>query len=240
VGSFAPWLPLLLALAAGGWALRGWYAGQRAREALVAFAVSNGWDYRPVDPALVNRWFLPPFGRGEQRQVHHVISGRRGSREFVAFEYRYVDVTRDSKGREQRRRRRFFVVSMRLPGWLPTVSASPESWRDRAVRPVSDDIELESEDFNRHYVVRGSARTASDLLTPRAMDALVKVEPFHWRVEGTDVLSWQQGPFSPSQLLERLSTLGTLLDAAPSFLWQEPSRPGSAPDRGPGVPGSGS
>jgi hypothetical protein len=239
VRTIAPWFPVVLALAAAGWALRAWHAQQRARDTLIAFALSSRWDYRPTDPALVDRWILPPFGQGQDRQVRHVISGRRGAHSFVAFEYEYVDVTRDSKGRERRRRRHCAVVALQMPGWLPSVTAIPESWHHRVTRAIGEDVELESEEFNRRYVIRGSARTASDLLTPRAMAALCQVPPFDWRVEGTDLLSWQRVLFTPSGLLARLSILESLLDTAPAFLWESKGHPRSVTDRGQGVPGSG-
>lgn len=198
-----------------------WRSRQQARETLVAFAIANGWTYLPSDSSLVSRWFLPPFGRGEQRTARHVLRGRRAGRSFVAFEYRYVEITTDSKGRQRRRTSTHSVVAVSLPGWLPTVTVEPETLTSRAMRVtgLGDDVELESEAFNRAYTVSGDARAASDLLTPRAMHSILAGPRFAWRCEGSELVSWDSSPFGPTDLLVRLATLEAVIAAAPSFLW---------------------
>lgn len=198
-----------------------WRARQRAREALVAFAVAHGWTYTPIDASLVNRWFLTPFGQGEERSATHVIRGHRNGHAFVTFEYRFVEITTDSKGRRRRRASTFSIVALALPGWLPTVTVVPETLANRALRAagISDDVELESEDFNRSYVISGDARTASDLLTPRAMERLMSLPRFAFRAEGADLVGWQSGALGPADLLARLTALEAVVAAAPAFLW---------------------
>lgn len=211
----------LLALGAGSvaWSVHRWHRTQKARDALVTFAVAKGWDYRPSDSSLLQRWFLEPFGRGEQHRAIHVLHGWHSEREFVAFEYRFKVVTTSSKGAERVRNFTYSVIAMSMPGHLSTIRVTPESWLDRAMRAVSNDVELESEDFNRAYVVNGPARLASDLISPRAMATLLAVAPFAWRTEGSDLVAWQEGVLTPTALLQRLHALDTVLDTAPSFLW---------------------
>jgi hypothetical protein len=212
-----------------------WRARQRAREALVAFAVANGWTYSPSDYSLVNRWFLPPFGKGEERTATHVIRGRRDDRDFVAFEYRFVEIRTDSKGRRRRRTSTFSIVAAALPGWLPIVTVVPETMADRALRAagIGLDVELESEDFNRAYVITGDARTASDLLTPRAMERLMALPRFAFRAEGSDLVGWQSGPMGPTDLLARLAALDAVIDSAPGFLWADHRRRSMGSSDGP-------
>jgi hypothetical protein len=230
-------MPVLL-VAVIGLRLVRWYQRVRAREALVAFALANGWGYRAHDPSLVTRWFLPPFGKGEQREARHVLHGMHSGRPFVAFEYTYVEVTRDSRGRPRRRRRHAAVVAVTMPGWLSTVTVVPETMVDRMLGPLRTDVEFESEDFNRAFAVSGDARTASDLLPPRTMETLVRSSRFAWRAEGDHLVSWQAEPLSPACLLERLSVLDRVLDGAPSFLWVDRGTPGGLPPGPPPVPGS--
>jgi hypothetical protein len=245
VSTWTTWLMPALLIAAITVRAARWYRRAQARETLVAFAVSNGWDYRGHDPELVSRWFLPPFGRGERREARHVIHGLRGGRSFVAFEYTYVDVSRDSRGRRRERRHHAAIVALAMPGWLPTVTVVPETVVDRALRPLRRDIELESEDFNRAFTVTGDARSASDLLTPRTMERLARGPRFAWRSEGDHLVSWQSEPLTPSTLLHRLNVLDGVLTAAPTFLWASAGRgltrsPGDDPAAAPPVPGSGS
>lgn len=216
-----------------------WRARQRAREALVAFAIANGWTYSPSDSTLVNRWFLTPFGKGDERTATHVIRGRRSDRDFVAFEYRYVEISTDSKGRRRRRTFTYAIVAVAMPGWLPTITVVPETMADRALRAagIGSDVELESEDFNRAYVVTGDARTASDLLTPRAMERLMALPRFAFRAEGSDLVGWQTGVMGPTDLLARMAALEAVIDAAPTFLWSDQRRRAPGASNGPGTVG---
>jgi hypothetical protein len=222
----------MVAAASIGWSVWKWHRDQRARDALMSFAIAKGWGYQPTDPSLLHRWFLEPFGRGEQQRVLHVIQGHHAGREFVAFEYHFKVVTTTSKGHRRTRKYVYSILVVAMPGHLPTISVTPESVVDRAMRAVNNDVELESEAFNRAYVVSGPARAASDLLSPRAMATLASVTPFAWRTEGQDLVAWQAGVLSPTALLERLHALCTVLDTAPSFLWRtEDGPPASGVDR---------
>jgi hypothetical protein len=90
------------------------------------------------------------------------------------------------------------------------------------------DIELESEDFNRRFRVRcDDAKLAYDVLPPRTMEALLARPALHVRLYGADDLLWESGPHRPSELLARLDTLSALLDGVPSYVWND--RKGTAP-----------
>jgi hypothetical protein len=205
-------------------------ADQRRRALLQGFALSQGWTYVAADDSWCGRFEGDPFGEGDHRRVRNVLLGRHRDRDLVAFDYSFQTHSSDSKGNRSTTTHRYAVCGLRLPAFLPTLELAPESVLTRFAGAIGfSDVELESEDFNRHYRVRaGDTKFAYDVLNPRTMAALVARPALHLRVAGADALCWESGRLEPAELLERLSTLDLLVDGIPSFVWSDHS-PGGAP-----------
>ena len=125
----------------------------------------------------------------------------------------------------QRTTHHFFVLAVALPTFMPSLEVTPDNFLTRAAAAVGigSGIELESEDFNRHF--RVSARNpkfASDVLTPRTMQAMLSTaQGLSWRIEGSDVVSWGSGHLEPVALLSRLASLCGVVDGIPDFVWHD-------------------
>jgi hypothetical protein len=149
---------------------------------------------------------------------------------MVAFDYSYETSSTDSKGHRSTTTHRYSVCALALPAPLPGLELSPESVLTRFAGAIGfGDVELESEDFNRHY--RVSARNpkfAYDVLNPRTMEALLARPALHLRLLDADAVCWESGRQEPAELLERLATLEVLVAGIPSYVWSDHS-PGGAP-----------
>jgi hypothetical protein len=210
-------------LIAGGLGIYGWYRNQKRIEALHAFCLSKGWGFAPSDDSLAFRWTGDPFDEGTDRHARAVVTGNLGSGSFVAFDYSYVTQTTDGKGNTSRTTHRYAVCALAIPTYLPEVSITPENVMTRMGRAFGvDDIELESDDFNRRYrVTARNAKFASDVLSPRTMEMLLARPALHFRIAGTDVLCWEPGGTTPADLLARTSTLAAFVAGIPSFVWRD-------------------
>ena len=137
---------------------------------------------------------------------------------MVAFDYSYETHSTDSKGNRHTTTHRFAFCSLALPAYLPALEMVPESLLGRLGTALGmQDIELESEDFNRRYRVRcANQKFAYDVLPPRTMEALMSRTALHLRLAGTDAMCWESGSHSPSELLARLDAIATLVDGIPS------------------------
>jgi hypothetical protein len=211
------------------------WAGSKRRQALAAYAASNGWSFVDEDDALCSRWRGSPFGTGDRRRARNVLSGTSGGRAFVGFDYQYDTESSSGVGAgsvmgttmnsRQRTTHHFFVVAVALPTFLPTLEVTPDTFLTRAASAVGlgGGIDLESEDFNRHFrVTARNPKFASDVLTPRTMQGLLaKAQGLSWRIEGTDVVSWGSGHLEPVGLLGRLATLRAVVDGVPDFVWRD-------------------
>ena len=223
-------LVVLGVLVVGAIAWFAYQAEQKRRQLLQSFALSKGWTYTARDDDWTYRFVGDPFGKGDDRRATNVLVGRQGDRDVVAFDYQYETSTTDSKGHRRTTTHRYSVCALRLPTALPGLELGPESVLTRLAGAVGfDDVELESEDFNRHYRVSArNAKFAYDVLHPRTMEALLARPARCMRIVGVDAVSWWSGRLQPTDLLERLDTLACLVDGIPSFVWSDNSSEGTS------------
>lgn len=220
----APVLPWLFAVVAVALLVGGFVLEQKRRERVMLFARNRGWRFAGEDPSLVDRWAGDPFGKGERRRARHVLTGVESGRPFTAFDYRYVTRSTDSKGHSTTTTHRFGVCAVPLPVALGTVEVRPEDLFTRAAAAVGlmPSVDLESEAFNRRFLVRASDRKlASDVLSPRTMQFLLSARPEAWRLQDAHILSWHPGRLDPAEVVRTCAVLGRVLDGIPSFVWKD-------------------
>ena len=206
-------------------------ADKKRRAALQAFALSSGWSYTARDDSWCQRFAGAPFGDGDDRRASNILSGSYESRPMVAFDYQFDTHSTDSKGNRTTTTHRFAVCALQLPAPLPGLELSPESALTRLAGHLGfDDVELESEDFNRKYRVKAHNRKfAYDVLNPRTMAALLTRPSLHMRLLDIDALCWESGRLAPAELLARLSTMQLLIAGIPSFVWSDQHPPEGTP-----------
>lgn len=206
-------------------AYRSWRQEQQRREQLLAWATTNGYGFSVRDDTWCSRWSGAPFGQGDDRRALNVVTGRHADRPFVAFDYIYETHSTDSKGNRTTQTHNFVVTALQLSAWLPTLQVTPESVFSRIGNVLGfDDIELESEDFNRRFRVHAQDRKfACDVLNPRTMEALLHAPEASWRIEGVDILTWSTGRLLPASLAPMTATLDLVLTGIPSFVWKDHS-----------------
>jgi hypothetical protein len=228
-------LPIVLFVvglcAVGAVAYFAYQADKKRRAALQSFALSSGWTYAARDDSWCDRFVGAPFGDGDDRRADNVLQGSYEGTPMVAFDYQYETHSTDSKGNRTTTTHRYAVCSLRLPAPLPGLELSPESALTRLAGHLGfDDVELESEDFNRMYRVKArNPKFAYDVLNPRTMSALLGRPALHMRLLDVDAVCWESGRLAPTELLARLSTLKLLIGGIPSFVWSDQSPPGGTP-----------
>jgi hypothetical protein len=234
--------PLGLFLLVPGFIALALYLQHQRVKAIQAWAAGTGWTYVGMDPALVGRWRGEPFNAGHSRRVSELVAGRFAGRQAMSFSYRYTTGSGKSRSTHV-----FHVVAVPLPAYLPTLELTPEGVGAKLAKAFGgQDIEFESEDFNRDWRVEArDAKFAHDVLHPRLMERLLRPDAggSSLRIEGTDILSWTPGAQQLDAIAGRLQLMCAVVDAIPRYVWQDHGHdPGPAaeePRRGPG-PGPGS
>jgi uncharacterized protein DUF3137 len=210
---------LFLAVAVGAVGYR-YLAARKRREELVAFAAARGWTFVQEEPRLVDRFSGPPFGSGFGRRAYNVLFGTHDGRDLVSFDYEYR--TRTSNGKQTTTTvHRFSVLGLSMGVVMRPLSVDPENLLDRFVgRLTADDIDMESEDFNRAFTVSCPDRKfASDVLHPQMMEFLLAHPHLGWRFEQDSMLVIAPGRRAPEQIDATLSVMDGITDRVPEFVW---------------------
>jgi hypothetical protein len=171
----------------------------------------------------VDRWTAGPFGTGQSRRARHAVSGRYNDCDFVAFEYSYK---RSSGTGAQRTTTTytFTVCAVRLPVALPMLQVEPEGWLSRVAEAVGvgDQVNVESEAFNRAFAVRAQDRKfASDVLHPRHVEALLAAGRIGWWIEDAEILSSAQRSLDLGEVRAVLDHLVGVVSQIPDFVWRD-------------------
>jgi hypothetical protein len=200
-----------------------WQREQKRRSLLVEWAAANNWTFAAADDQWCDRWQGTPFGEGDHRRARNVLTGEWKGRTFVSFDYSYQTHSSNGKGGQNTQTHHVAVSAVRLPTYLPRLQVTPENLLTRLGNAVGlTDIELESEDFNRAFRVHANdAKFACDVLAPRTMQMLLSRPRFSWRIEGADIMCWQDGEQHPAEVTARVATVLDVVTAIPSFVWHD-------------------
>ena len=212
---------LLASFAVAG--ILGYQRDKKRRAALQAYAASNGWTYTAADLSWCLRFAGTPFGTGDNLKARNILQGTWNGLPMVAFDYSYETHSTSSKGGRTTTVHPFAVCAVQLRAPLPMLQLTPESMLTRVADALgAQDIELESEDFNRRYRVKArDPKFAYDVLNPRTMQALLGVPAENLRLLDLDAVTWASGKLAPADLPSRLSTLKLLVDGIPPFVWAD-------------------
>jgi hypothetical protein len=195
-------------------------AAKKRRDEMQAFATSRGWLYAREEPLLVDRFSGPPFGLGFGRRAYNVIYGKRDGRDLVSYDYSYKTQT-TTGNRTRTTVHEYSVLGLSMGAAMPPLTVDPENFLDRFVGRLSgNDIDMESEDFNRSFTVSCPDRKfASDVLHPQMMEFLLQHRQLGWRFERDSMLVIAQGRRSLEQIDATLAVMDGITDRVPDFVW---------------------
>jgi hypothetical protein len=195
-------------------------AAKKRREAMAAYAAGRGWRFEADQPLLVDRFTGPPFGLGFGRRAYNVLYGTHESRDLVSFDYEYKTQTTNGK-QTTTQVHRFSVLGLSMGIHMPPLSVDPENFLERFVgRLTGNDIDLESEDFNRSFTVSCPDRKfASDVLHPQMMEYLLEHRQVGFRFEQDSMLMVAHGQRTPAQIDATIAVMDGITDRVPEFVW---------------------
>jgi hypothetical protein len=195
-------------------------AAKKRREELATYAAAQGWRFEVEQPLLVDRFTGPPFGLGFGQRAYNVLYGSHEGRDLVSFDYEYK--TRTTNGKQTTTQVHVFsVLGLSMGVLMPPLSVDPENFLDRFVgRLTGNDIDLESDEFNRAFTVSSTDRKfASDVLHPQMMEYLLQHRELGWRFEQDSMLMVAQGRRTPAQIEATIAVMDAITDLVPEFVW---------------------
>ena len=193
------------------------YAAKKRRDAMSAQAARMGFRYAPTVPGLMERLTAlgDPFDRGSGSRARNVLTGMWDGRSATAFDYSY----KTSSGKETKTHH-LGIVCIDAQLDMPTLSVLPEGVLTRAMGALlGDDVQLESEDFNRAFrVTSDNRRFATDVLHPRTMQFLLANGREGFRLVDGQAIRVSVGTIEPLAIPGAMAYLDTILDDIPDHV----------------------
>ena len=171
----------------------GVYAYKQAaarREALGNLARELGWDFDPDDDPSHDQQYgqFEMFNRGHSRRAFNTLTGavavRLGDQPPIDFPARMGDylykITSHTGKTTTTRTYRFSYLIVHLPfAHVPGLMIRREGFFDKIAGALGfDDIDFESEEFSRRFLVKSpNKKFAYDVCHPRMMEFLLKTAP---------------------------------------------------------------
>jgi hypothetical protein len=149
------------------------------QKAMAPVAAKHGLRYSFEDPFGCTTVAFPIFRMGEGRTVENVMWGDSANGTTArVFDYAFYDEYKSQEGQVSRSYEYFTCAMVQHNGLWPPIRVARERKLDKALQKAGlPDIELESEEFNRTFVVQCEDRKfATDLLSPEMMEYLLGTE----------------------------------------------------------------
>jgi hypothetical protein len=190
---------------------------------LAQIAAGLGLQFAVDDPfGSVNLWFRL-FRMGDGRGCENVMWGEWRGMPVRAADYSYYTETANSNGSRSRSYKHFSVVIAEMTCFVPSLAIERETVLRRLSDPMGfEDIEFESEAFNRAFQVQAKDRAfAFKLVDARMMQWLMDAtDGFGFEVFGPNLLvySWHR---EPEDLLPLFEIALAFRDHIPRLIWKE-------------------
>jgi hypothetical protein len=196
---------------------------RKRREDLALWAVQHGFEYSQQDPHGLVGLDFHLFGLGDGRGCENVLTGTWEGLPVHLADYWYYEDDNDSRGRSSRSYQLFSVMLTKVGADLPHVRIGQENVLSRLFDKLGfDDVQFESEQFNRRFRVHADDRRfAYQLVDARMMDWLLTPgSPHCYEVNGQWVLVHGKR-LPPEQLTSLLQAGKGFVEQVPRLVWED-------------------
>jgi len=156
------------------WGIR---AGKKRRNEMGELAATLGLRFSGErNYQIADRYaFLDKLRQGSNRYAYNMISGEYQEHQVAAFDYHYESLSTDSKGRRQTHHHHFSFFILTLEKFFPELTIAKESFFSKITQAVGfDDIDFESHEFSKKFVVRSTDKNfAYDFCNAQMIDYLL-------------------------------------------------------------------
>lgn len=213
----------VVAIVVAGFVLARYFKKKR-QQAIAAIAMQHGLSYTSHDPySLTITYDFDLFSMGDGRGAENVVTGQWKDRRIIEADYWYYTESSDGKGRRSRSYSYFQVVIAPIGAYLPKVQVKGENVFTRIADHIGmEDINFESEEFNRTFNVKSRDRQfAFKLLDARMMQWLLFVgKAYSFETSGSDLLVYCRRS-KPHEIPQLLDLADQTIDRIPRLVWED-------------------
>ncbi len=201
----------------------GIYAGKKRREEMGELAATLGLQFSGErDYQIAERYaFLDKLRQGSNRYAYNMISGTLQEHEVVMFDYHYETHSTDSKGRRQTHHHHFSFFILTLEKFFPELTIAKESFFSKIAQAVGfDDIDFESHEFSKKFVVRSKDKKfAYDFCNAQMIDYLLSHPDINIEVDQNSLALGFGSKLKIEQIETHLDQLIKIRSLMPDYLF---------------------
>ena len=206
-------------------AIYSYYQNRQRIEALQALAARRGWTFSDAhDDTLETRY--PDFNclrDGSNRYAYNLLGGKSGDYALAGFDYHHETYSTDSDGKRKTHDHYFSAIVFDTPFPLKPLLIRTETFMDKVGEFFGvDDIDFESDEFNRKFFVKAvDRRWAFDVINQATMEFLLAAPRFTIQFAGGSVIAFRDELFTPDEFEQAEQVVRGILDRLPKYLLEE-------------------
>lgn len=201
-------------------------AAQKRREAMASLAAQLGLRFRPgKDRALPDHYsFLDKLRKGSNRYAFNILEGVYHTQKVIVFDYHYETHSHSSKGGRRTHHHYFSFFILVVPQAFPELTIGRETFLSKIAQAVGyDDIDFESSEFSRTFVVRSKDKKfAYDVCNPKMMEYLLRNRDLTIEMDGPAIAIGFSRRLAPNQIENNLNRLLWIRSLMPDYLFESP------------------
>ena len=203
----------------------GLMAGKKRRDAMTLLAERLGLTFsHERNYHLADRYaFLDKLRQGSNRYAYNILGGTYKEHEIAAFDYHYETHSTDSKGRRQTHHHHFSFFTLTLPKYLPELTIAKEGLFSKIAQAVGyDDIDFESHEFSKKFVVRSKDKKfAYDFCNARMIEYLLGHPDINIEVDQNQLAIGFGHCLKVEEIEPQLDRLVEIRNLMPNYLFDE-------------------
>lgn len=212
----------IVVLVIGGIAY-GAYLAKLRRDAMQQLAQTHNLQFTPAkDYSLASRFgFLNKLAQGSNRYAYNILSGHYKGHPILVFDYHYETYSTDSKGRRKTSHHYFSFFILNLPAHFPELIITKEGFFSKVAQFFGyDDIDFESAEFSKKFVVRSpDKKFAYDFCNARMIDYLLDNRDLQIEVDGSSLAFFFGRCLSVDDLIPNMDRMLEVRERIPDYVF---------------------
>ncbi|MDF7801562.1 hypothetical protein P4C99_18940 [Pontiellaceae bacterium B1224] len=200
-------------------------AGKKRRDEMTLLAERLGLSFNHErDYHLADRYsFLDKLRQGSNQYAYNIISGTYQEHQLAAFDFHYETYSRDKDGKRETHHHHFSFFVLTLPKHFDELTIAKESFFSKIAQAVGyDDIDFESHEFSKKFVVRSkNKKFAYDFCNARMIEYLLGHPDISIEVDQNQLAVGYNHCLKVEQIIPHLNRLVEIRELMPDYLFSE-------------------
>lgn len=204
------------------WGIR---AGKKRRDDMTLLADRLGLSFsHERNYRMADRYsFLDKLRQGSNRYAYNIMSGSYQNHRVTVFDYHFETHSTDSKGRRQTHHYHFSFFILELEKDFPELTIAKEGLFSKIAQAVGyDDIDFESHEFSKRFVVRSKDKKfAYDFCNAQMIEYLLGIADLNIEVDQNMLALGFGSCLKVEEIEPRLTQLVEIRSLMPNYLFTE-------------------